>query len=311
MKLKIKITKKDWKKILILEGLIIILLLTILTSENFWLLSDKYSQINLPKLKSLPLKTVINSKTPTINAASPSATPAKVTFNTPVNFGRSVRVPILMYHYIGGNPNPADLTRNILSTTPDKFDEQMGYLASRGYTPITFDTMYAALYHGSALPAKPIILTFDDGYIDFYINAFPILKKYNFHAVSFIPTGLIGGSYYMNWSQIQELQASGLISFEAHTINHVNLPLLSAEKQQYQITKSKRDLEAHLGVPVNFFAYPYGTSNASTWNLVKQAGFLGAVGTWYGTTETEGTQYDWPRIRINGGITLTDFAKKF
>jgi len=142
--------------------------------------------------------------------ASKSAVPVS---DIPYSTGKSVRVPILMYHYIGNNPNPADKARDILSTAPDIFDSQLGYLAKNGFTPITFDTMYAGLEGQVALPPKPIILTFDDGYIDFYVNAFPILRKYGFHAVSFIPTGLINQGYYLSWAQIKEMQSSGLISF--------------------------------------------------------------------------------------------------
>lgn len=244
--------------------------------------------------------------------ASPSATPKKVTapvISYPVAFGKSVRVPILMYHYIGNNPNPADKARDALSIAPDVFEEQLSYLQKNGYNPISLDTLYAALKGGS-LPPKPIVLTFDDGYIDFYINAFPILRSFNFKATSFIPTGLMNQGYYMSWSQIKEIQSSGLVSFEAHTIHHVNLPSLNPKAQQVEIAQSKKDLEAQIGVPVNFFAYPYGTSNQISWNLVKSAGFAGAVGTWYGSIESEGTQYDWPRIRIGGGLKLSDFASK-
>ncbi len=260
------------------------------------------------------LKNTVQAKVAPVVVKKPVALVKKVAANSaatiPQNYGRSVSVPILMYHYIGNNPNSADKARDVLSTAPDKFDEQMGYLAKNGFNPITFDTLYSALKGTGGLPSKPIILTFDDGYTDFYINAYPILQKNGFKAVSFIPTGLMNQGYYLTWDQIKEMDSGGLIQFEAHTINHLNLATLSPDQMKYQIVEGKKQLEEHLGHPVGFFAYPYGVSNAVAWQIVKEAGFLAAVGTWYGTVESEGNLVNMPRIRISGGLSLDEFAKR-
>ncbi len=218
----------------------------------------------------------------------------------PAQSGRSVRIPILTYHYIGNNPNPADKARDNLSIAPDKFDEQMGYLSKNGYHATDFDTLIAALRGQTTLPPKSVILTFDDGYIDFYLNAFPILRKYNLRAVSFLPTGLIGTGYYMSWAQVKEINASGLVSFQAHSVTHPNLAALSDSDLKYQMSKSKTTLESMLGKPVNTIAYPYGISDARVWQAVKAAGFISGVGTWYGDIASEGTLIDLPRIKISG-----------
>ena len=223
-------------------------------------------------------------------------------------FAASVKVPILLYHYVANNPNPKDTQRDALSVSPDKFEAQMDYLSKNGYTPITLDTLYG-IYNGLAgAPAKPVILTFDDGYIDFYYNAFPILKRFNFHAVSFIPTGLIGGSYYMNWDQIKEIQASGLITFESHSITHANLASLKYDALLKQLTDSKNVLSSQTGYPVNFIAYPYGTSNALVYSAVRKAGYVGGVGTWFGKVSLPGINM--PRIKISGYMSLKDFAAR-
>jgi peptidoglycan/xylan/chitin deacetylase (PgdA/CDA1 family) len=246
---------------------------------------------------------VMPSPTPT-PTIKPSPTPIPFYSNTT---GKSFTLPILTYHYIGNNPNPKDTARDNLSVSPDKFDAQMGYLAQNGYTPITFDTLYVAMTAGGALPTKPVILTFDDGYIDFYINAYPILRKYNFKAVSFIPTGLMDTGYYLHWSQIKEMQSSGLISFEAHSVHHSNLTALSSTDLKYEITESKRKLEEETGTKVNFFAYPYGSSNAYVWQAVKEAGYQGAVGTWSGKSMTPQYIFNLPRIKIAGQYSLQEF----
>ena len=252
----------------------------------------------------------IKEATKSPEATKSTARTVKIADSIPTNYGHLVNIPILTYHYIGLNPNPGkDPGRDNLSVAPDLFDDQLGYLAQNGFTTISLDTLYAGL-HGGLLPTKPVVITIDDGYIDFYVNAFPIIKKYNMKVTAFIPTQLVGTSYYMNWSQIKELQASGLISFEAHSLHHPNLTQLSNDQAYTEIYQSKLELEAQTGVPSNFFAYPFGASNSLDWDLVKKAGFVGAVGTWFGRIETEGNIFDLPRIKIVGGTSVEEFAKK-
>lgn len=253
-----------------------------------------------------------NSSVVAIKNATKSATPkpSLKPIPIPAQTGRSVRIPILTYHYIGNNPNPADKARDNLEVTPDKFEQQMEYLSKNGYQTVSFDTLYAALGGKSTLPAKSIILTFDDGYIDFYLNAFPILRRFGLHAISFIPTGLIGTSYYMSWGQIKEIDSSGLVSFQAHSVTHPNMTSLSDEQLKHQVIESKKTLESQLGKPVNTFAYPYGISDERVWKAVKNAGFIGSVGTWYGNTVSEGTILDMPRIKIPGSADINNFASR-
>lgn len=220
----------------------------------------------------------------------------------------NIKVPILTYHFIGNNPNPKDKARDSLSVSPDKFEAQMDYLAQNGYTPITLDTLYG-IYNGqTTAPQRAVILTFDDGYIDFYFNAFPILRRFNFHAVSFIPTGLIGGSYYMNWDQIKEIQSSGLITFEAHSVNHVNLAGQSYSKVLKELQDSKKTLQSQTDYPVNFIAYPYGISNALVYSALRKAGYVGGVGTWYG--KVSGPSINMPRIKVSGFWSIKEFASR-
>lgn len=220
----------------------------------------------------------------------------------------NLRVPILTYHYIANNPNAKDKARNSLSVPPDKFEAQMQYLSQNGYTPITLDTLYGIFNGQASVPGKPIVLSFDDGYIDFYTNAFPILRRFNFHAVSFIPTGLMGGGYYMNWNQIKEIASSGLVTFEGHTVNHVSLSSLSYTSALRELTDSKNVLQANTGYPVNFVAYPNGSSNGSVQAAARQAGYVGGLGTWYG--KAWGSSMNMPRIKVSGFWSIKDFASR-
>lgn len=292
---------------IILVG-ISVLLISFWTQELF----SPFTSYNLAQNKSVEpsIKSIQDSSSlPKTQQSTPAAARKETSFAIPNHSGNQIKIPILMYHYVGNNPNPADRARDVLSIVPEKFDEQMKYLSDNGYVTISLDTLYAALKKQITLPSKPIVLTFDDGYIDFYYNAYPILRKYNFHATEFIPTGLMDQGYYLRWSQIQEMQASGLINFGAHTVHHSTLTSLPSDKIISELRESKAVLQEKLGVPVNFVAFPFGATNNLVIELTKQAGYLGAAGTWSSKIQSEGTIYDMPRIRINGSVSLKTFSE--
>lgn len=219
-----------------------------------------------------------------------------------------IAVPIVMYHYIRDYHSATDTVGNQLSVSPSNFDAQMAYLSSHGYTPISLDTLYGIFNNQVAAPAKPIVLTFDDGYIDFFANAYPILKKYGFHATSFVITGFVGKPAYLSWENIKAMQSSGLINFESHTVNHVYLPSLSYTSALKELEDSKTTLEAETGYPVHFIAYPSGGSNSLVWNAATKAGYIGGLGTWRGKASYP--SINMPRVRINGNDSLLTFIQK-
>jgi peptidoglycan/xylan/chitin deacetylase (PgdA/CDA1 family) len=221
---------------------------------------------------------------------------------------RRVHVPILMYHYISDNPDPKDKVREKLSITPDKFDAQMTYLAQHGYTTISLDTLYDIFNGQVNAPVKSIILTFDDGFVDFYFNAYPILQKYNFYAISFIITGAVGQDRYLSWDQIREIQSSGFISFGAHSVSHPNLTKLSYTRLLSELQDSKSTLEAHIGHTVNFISYPYGRTNSKALSAAKKVGFVGGVGVWY--AKASYPSMNMPRVQVSGQMTLRTFASR-
>lgn len=234
----------------------------------------------------------------------------KNSYYQPSHSGNQLRVPILIYHYIGNNPNPEDKARDNLLVPPDKFEDQIKFLSENGYNTITLDEMYSALKSGSTLQPKSVILTFDDGYIDFHFNAYPILRKYGLKATVFIPTALMNQGYYLSWDQIKEMDSSGLISFQSHSVTHTDLQSLDERELFFQLTESKKVLEAKLNKPVNFLAYPYGASNPRVWEATKNTGYLGALGTWYSDILSEGVAFDLPRIKIAGQYSISDFASR-
>jgi peptidoglycan/xylan/chitin deacetylase (PgdA/CDA1 family) len=219
----------------------------------------------------------------------------------------AVRVPVLMYHYIRVNPDPRDRLGFALSVTPSDFVAQMDWLAANGYHPITFRDLHAYLAGAAGLPSRPVVLTFDDGYEDFYTTALPVLIGHDFKAVSYVVSGFIGRSGYMNAAQIREADRAD-IEIGSHTVDHADLTRQSLDGLRYQIISSKRSLEQLLGHDVISFCYPSGRFNPSAVSVVQEAGYSNATTTGYGFVRTMAGRFLWGRLRISGGESLGDFA---
>lgn len=218
-----------------------------------------------------------------------------------------VKVPILMYHYIRVNPDSRDQLGFALSVTPGNFAGHMDWLAINGFHPITPADLYAYLTGARGLPSRPVILSFDDGYADFYDTALPILRAHDFTAVAYVVSGFIGRSGYMTASQVLEADRSG-IEIGSHTVHHADLAKSSAGNVQIELVASKQALEALLGHPVISFCYPSGRFNGSVVAAVQAAGYQNATTTAYGYVHYLFDRYTWTRLRISGGGSLRDFS---
>lgn len=219
----------------------------------------------------------------------------------------SVNVPILTYHYIRVNPDPSSALGFALSVTPADFAAQMDWLASNGFHAVTPADLYAYLSGTRGLPSRPVILSFDDGYADFYTTALPILRAHDFTAVAYIVSGFIGQPGYMTAAQITEADRMG-IEIGAHTVNHANLARSSSGNVQYQVVASKQALEQLLGHQVVSFCYPSGQYNGSVMASVQAAGYQDATTTAFGYVHYMSDRYRWSRLRVSGGESLSAFA---
>lgn len=173
-------------------------------------------------------------------------------------------LPVLMYHYIRTvSDRQTDPVGFNLSVTQPDFTAQVNYLVTHGYSAITPTDLSEALHDGRSLPAKSVLLTFDDGYEDFYGVAFPILRRYNLKATLFVVTNFISrrDGRYITWEQLRELDNSGLITIGAHTRYHSDLTQVSSARAELEIRGSRDALEKFLGHPVTAFAYPGGRLN--------------------------------------------------
>lgn len=230
---------------------------------------------------------------------------------TPSPTPYSVSVPVLMYHYVRIVENPEQDQLGVsLSVTPENFEKQMAYLYENGFSTITPDTLWAAINKQTTLPTKPILLTFDDGYSDFYDQAWPVLNKYNLKSTVFVVTGFLDDDQkrYLTWAQVKELDQTGLITIGSHTINHINTA--ESPNAQREITLSKKQLETYLGHSINSFAYPGGTFNIKAAQLVGSAGFNLAFTTVEGRRHGLDQRLTLPRVRISGGMDQAIFINR-
>lgn len=209
----------------------------------------------------------------------------------------SVRVPILMYHYVEYVKDKNDTFRQKLNITPDVFASQIETLKEADYTFVNAREVGDALLGKIKLPKKPIVLSFDDGYMDFYTDVFPILKKENVKVVEYVISDFLNRPNFMFSFQVQEIAKSPLVEIGAHTVNHVWLKGSSRQTAQHQIEQSKKDLEDIIKAPVYSFAYPFGVFDEQAIDLVKSAGYTNAVSTVPGVEHTNNSQYFLYRLR--------------
>ncbi len=217
------------------------------------------------------------------------------------------RVPILMYHYVEYVQDKRDTIRQKLDINPYIFEQQVKTLKDAGYTFMTAKELGEVLDSKRSLPQKPILLTFDDGHWDFDTVVLPILKKYHIKATSYVIPGFIGGSDFMTPQELQDVINSGLIDVGAHTVHHISLKGKLYPIVKYEVDESKEMLEQEFHIHVVSFAYPYGTFDQQTINIVRQAGFTTALSTIPGIEQSRQNRFFLYRLRPGyrvGGVLL-------
>jgi peptidoglycan/xylan/chitin deacetylase (PgdA/CDA1 family) len=169
--------------------------------------------------------------------------------------------------------------------------------------------MNAALLQGTALPPKPVALTFDDGYVDDYTNIFPVLKEYGFTATFFIITGRPDANdpAYLSWSQIREMSDAGM-SMESHTKTHSDLRGRDHDFLVYELLGSLQSLAAHTGKEPHLFAYPSGEYDDTTLEMLKSLSVWRAVTTHNGAEITTDNTLELPRLRVAGDTGVNGLA---
>lgn len=248
---------------------------------------------------STPIPTETPMPEPT-NTFSPEPTEKTDPPTEEVTAGEVI-VPILLYHHVS---ETIDTQYNV---HPDRFAEQMKWLHDHGYSTITIADVARLILDGGELPERPVVLTFDDGYLDVYKNAYPIMQQYGYVGTFFIIGNTVDTTQNLSTKKLTNLINSGW-EIGSHSMSHIDLN--QGNNWEYEIIGSKSLLEGKLGVPILTFAYPYGLADAAVIRYTIDAGYTSAVGLGSNVTHDKNTLFFLNRKEVKSWYGL-DFFEDF
>jgi peptidoglycan/xylan/chitin deacetylase (PgdA/CDA1 family) len=222
-------------------------------------------------------------------------------------------LPVLMYHEIAAPPD----TDSKLAVPLQAFARQLEYLASHGFSTLTASAVATAVAARAPLPARAVVLTFDDGFADFHERALPLLRRYGYTATLFVTTGWIADAgpraagrrpgRMLTWSQIIEAASEG-IEIGAHSHGHPQLDQLGQKRLSAELTVSKRLLEDALGTPVPGLAYPFGYSSARVRRAATDLGYTYACAVSNVLAGPERDPFALPRLTVRASTQESIFG---
>ena len=217
---------------------------------------------------------------------------------------RIIRVPSLMYHYVSWLPasDPNMDLRKDLTVSPTDFEAMLKYLRDNGYQTITAKELWWSLDQTALLPAKPVMLTFDDGYADAYNVVLPLLKAYGMTGVFFVTVNLVDKPGYISRAQVRALADAGM-DVESHAMDHVPM-IRPLDEQIYQMCRSREFLNAWTGTDVRHFAYPSGDYNDQSGAALQRCGYLSGYKKAGGAVQSTNAIYFLQRARVRGQLGL-------
>jgi peptidoglycan/xylan/chitin deacetylase (PgdA/CDA1 family) len=227
------------------------------------------------------------------------------------------QVPILMYHSISQNAAPKFKE---FAVSRRLFADQMAYLYQQAYTPITVTQFVTMRSQGNTeLPDRPVVITFDDGFADFYLEALPILEQYGFLATLYVTTAFVNGTslwlkregeterQMLKWDQLREISARG-IECGAHSHTHPQLDILPQDMVQEEIMQSKRVLEHHLDREVLSFSYPFGYYTPTIRRQVQEIGYTSACAVKHTMSSKMTDPFALARLMVRANTSVDAFA---
>lgn len=210
-------------------------------------------------------------------------------------------VPILEYHVLGPAPEGAPYPE-LYVTRPD-FHQQMDWLDEHGYEAVTLETVERAWYHGGVLPARPVVISFDDGYRPQFTYALPELRRHGWPGVLNLKAE--GSDLYT--SNVEAMIDAGW-ELASHTIDHSDLTTLEPEQLEEEVAGSRKMLQREYGVPVRNFCYPAGQFDSTVIAAVEAAGYTGATTEIPGDAERD-SPYELKRFEILGSTGVSGLAE--
>lgn len=230
----------------------------------------------------------------------------------PVQTAAPRPIPILMYHHVGdwgpSNPGWADWV-----VTPHAFAAQLDWLRQHGFRTVTFRDLFAALDGGRPLPAKPVIITFDDGWDEGDHWFRTELEPRGMKGVLFVFTGAVAarrnGGGYISWEQLHELEARGH-EVQSHTVGHPSLRGLPPSVLARELTESRRTIERETGHAADVIAYPFGHFDARVTRAASAAGYRLGVRAEADPSVAPAAAFAFPRLRVGYDDPIEVFAER-
>ncbi len=220
---------------------------------------------------SAPPSSAPPNPTPSVTTREASPSPA-----TAAEVTARATVPVLCYHQLRDwTSADSEYSRNLLICPPATFRAQLDALAEDGWTTIRAEDYYAHLTEGSPLPAKPVLLTFDDSQGSQKTEAFPQLTARGMTATFFAMTVPLGKDGWLSPDDLKEFHLNGM-TIAAHTWDHHRVDKYSGDDWKRQLEEPRETLEKIIGEPVEHFAYPYGAWNEEALPQVASAGYKSA-----------------------------------
>jgi peptidoglycan/xylan/chitin deacetylase (PgdA/CDA1 family) len=210
-------------------------------------------------------------------------------------------VPILEYHVLGQPQGEVAYPELYVGRTD--FSKQMDWLDEQGYQAVTLEAVEDAWYHGGTLPAKPVVISFDDGYRPQYTFALPELRKHGWPGLLNLKAE--GSELYE--SNVKAMLAAGW-ELAAHTIHHLDLTELGSEQLEEEVAGSRKILQGEYGVPVKNFCYPAGRFDPTVIKAVEEAAYVGATTEIPGFASSE-HPYELARIEVLGDFGVSGLAE--
>lgn len=183
----------------------------------------------------------------------------------------------------------------------------MTLLAQMGCETISVSLLREAILQGADLPSRPILITFDDGHLDNYTTAFPIMRRLGLRGALYIVANRLGAEGFLSSAQIEEMLAEGW-DVGSHSMTHPDLIKISRTALRQELLGSRQQLEQALGVEVRSFAYPFGLFNAQVAAQLSSYGYEMAMGLGKRTLHGPGSLFYLERREVHGTMDLDQFA---
>lgn len=216
-------------------------------------------------------------------------------------------VPILMYHHVGDWGPAGDWAPWVVQ--PEDFEAQLDWLVSHGFHAVTLAELCAHRERGEALPPRPVVLTFDDGWGEHFSIARHWLEPRGLRGVFFVYTGAVGGGGYLSWDDVRSLEVAGH-EVLSHTVGHPNLTQVPDDRLAAEMRDSRACLQRELGHPVEAIAYPFGACDGRVVKAAGDAGYRMAVIATGGNETGAEPRLEMPRWKMEYGEPLERFVQR-